>query len=46
MAKFFKSLAGFGVTFGSMFKRPVTEMYPENPGPGAARYPGRHPLNR
>jgi NADH-quinone oxidoreductase subunit I len=46
MAKFLKSLAGFGVTFGSMLKRPVTEMYPENPGPVAPRYHGRHQLNR
>ena len=33
MAKFLSSIAGFGVTFGSMFKRPVTESYPEHPGP-------------
>ena len=33
MAKFLSSLAGFGVTFGSMFRRPVTESYPEKPGP-------------
>ena len=46
MAKFLSSLAGFGVTFGAMFKRPVTEMYPENPGPVAPRYHGRHQLNR
>ena len=46
MAKFLKSLAGFGVTFGAMFKRPVTEMYPEKPGPVAPGYHGRHQLNR
>ena len=46
MAKFLSSLAGFGVTFGSMFKRPVTESYPENPGPVKPRYHGRHQLNR
>jgi ferredoxin len=46
MAKFLSSLAGFGVTFGTMFKRPVTEEYPENPGPVAPRYHGRHQLNR
>src|SRR5277367_5672608 len=46
MAKFLSSLAGFGVTFGSMFTRPVTESYPENPGPVAPRYHGRHQLNR
>ena len=33
MAKFLSSIAGFGVTFGSMFRRPVTESYPEKPGP-------------
>ena len=29
-----------------MFKRPVTESYPENPGPVQPRYHGRHQLNR
>ncbi len=46
MAKFLSSLAGFGVTFGAMFKRPITESYPENPGPVKPRYHGRHQLNR
>ena len=46
MAKFLSSLAGFGVTFGAMFKRPITENYPENPGPVQPRYHGRHQLNR
>ncbi len=46
MAKFLSSLAGFGVTFGAMFRRPVTEQYPEKPGPVAPRYHGRHQLNR
>jgi formate hydrogenlyase subunit 6/NADH:ubiquinone oxidoreductase subunit I len=46
MAKFLSSIAGFGVTFGTMFKRPVTEEYPEKPGPVAPRYHGRHQLNR
>ncbi len=49
MAKLPKSLeaiAGFGVTLSSMFKRPVTEGYPENKMPTAPRYHGRHQLNR
>jgi len=46
MPKFFDAIAGFGVTLGSMFKKPVTELYPEEPGPVAPRYHGRHQLNR
>lgn len=46
MPKFLDAVAGFGVTFGSMFKKPVTEEYPEKPGPVAPRYHGRHQLNR
>ncbi|MEP6744734.1 MAG: hypothetical protein ABJB33_04500, partial [Gemmatimonadota bacterium] len=42
----FDALAGFGVTFKAMFSRPVTEQYPEEPGPVAKRYHGRHKLNR
>jgi NADH-quinone oxidoreductase subunit I len=44
--KFFDAVAGFGVTLGSMFKKRVTEEYPEKPGPVAPRYHGRHQLNR
>ena len=40
------ALAGFGVTFATMFKKPVTEQYPEKPGATAKRYHGRHQLNR
>ena len=40
---FFK---GFGVTFGTMFKKVVTEQYPEEFLPTAPRYHGRHQLNR
>ena len=29
MPKFLDALAGFGVTFGTMFKKPITEEYPE-----------------
>ena len=43
MFDFFK---GFGVTFGHMFKKVVTEEYPEVRKPPAPRYHGRHILNR
>ena len=29
MFKLLQSIAGFGVTFSTMFKRPITEGYPE-----------------
>jgi NADH-quinone oxidoreductase subunit I len=37
---------GFGVTFGHMFKKVVTEEYPEVKKQTAPRYHGRHVLNR
>jgi NADH-quinone oxidoreductase subunit I len=37
---------GFGVTFSTMFKKVVTEEYPEIGAPAAPRYHGRHQLNR
>ena len=46
MPKILDALAGFGVTFSTMFKKPITEEYPEKPGPVAKRYHGRHQLNR
>lgn len=46
MPNAFAGIAGFAVTFAAMFKRPVTEQYPERPGPVAPRYHGRHRLNR
>ena len=46
MPKFLDAIAGFGVTFGTMFKKRLTEQYPEKPGPTAKRYHGRHQLNR
>ena len=52
MSKFIDSLAGFGVTFGTMFKKANTEFYPEQKkgaegGPRIApRFHGRHQLNR
>ncbi|GAA2420321.1 NADH-quinone oxidoreductase subunit NuoI [Mycolicibacterium llatzerense] len=46
MAKLFDAAAGFGVTFAAMFRKPVTEEYPEHKQPTAPRYHGRHQLNR
>ncbi len=40
------AVAGFGVTFATMFKKPVTEFYPEAKSPTQPRYHGRHQLNR
>jgi NADH-quinone oxidoreductase chain I len=40
------SVAGFGVTFASMFRQPTTELYPEEKKPTALRFHGRHQLNR
>jgi len=37
---------GFGVTFSQMFKRVVTEQYPDDKLPTRPRYHGRHQLNR
>lgn len=39
-------VAGFGVTFSSMFKPVVTEQYPREKVPTQPRYHGRHQLNR
>src|SRR6516225_6081037 len=38
MPRPFDAIAGFAVTFAAMFKKPVTERYPERPGPVAPRY--------
>ena len=46
MPKFLDPVAGFGVTFRTMFKKVVTEQYPEQKKPTAPRYHGRHVLNR
>ena len=46
MPNFLDAIKGFGVTFGTMFKKTITEQYPEKPGPVAKRYHGRHQLNR
>ena len=37
---------GFGVTFRTMFKKVVTEQYPDEKKPTAPRFHGRHQLNR
>jgi NADH-quinone oxidoreductase subunit I len=42
----FDSLKGFGLTFSQMFRKVVTEKYPEVMKPTAPRYHGRHVLNR
>jgi NADH-quinone oxidoreductase subunit I len=39
-------LGGFGVTLRTMLSKPITESYPEHKEPTAARYHGRHQLNR
>jgi NADH-quinone oxidoreductase subunit I len=44
--KFLDSIAGFGVTFRTMFRKPNTEFYPEEKKPVAPRFHGRHQLNR
>ncbi len=46
MSKLRDGLAGFGLTFSTMFKKPITEGYPEKPRPTEPRYHGRHQLNR
>jgi NADH-quinone oxidoreductase subunit I len=44
--KFLDPIAGFGVTFSTMFKKVNTELYPEDKRPTAPRFHGRHVLNR
>jgi NADH-quinone oxidoreductase subunit I len=39
-------IAGFGVTFSTMFRKLETEEYPEVKRPTAPRFHGRHQLNR
>ena len=46
LSDFFAPVAGFGVTFHTMFTKVVTEEYPEQKLPTAPRYHGRHQLNR
>ncbi len=42
----FAPVAGFGVTFSSLFKPVITEQYPRVPASVKPRYHGRHQLNR
>jgi NADH-quinone oxidoreductase subunit I len=42
----FPKVAGFGVTFATMFTKVVTEEYPEEKVPTQPRFHGRHQLNR
>ena len=42
----FDAVKGFGLTFSQMFRKVVTEKYPEVRKPTAPRYHGRHLLNR
>ncbi len=42
----FAGVAGFGVTFATMFRKVATEEYPEEKRPTQPRFHGRHQLNR
>ena len=42
----FDSLKGFAVTFGQIFKKPITQQYPEYKRPVYPRFRGRHRLWR
>ncbi len=44
--QFWDPVAGFGVTFRTMFKKTVTYQYPFEKRPTAPRFHGRHQLNR
>ena len=46
MAEAPQVIRGFGVTFLTMFKKVVTEQYPEQKVPTKPRFHGRHQLNR
>ncbi|MET0898975.1 MAG: NADH-quinone oxidoreductase subunit NuoI [Mycobacterium sp.] len=46
MPDFVNGLAGFGVTFSTMFKKPMTQQYPDTDKATEPRYHGRHQLNR
>jgi NADH-quinone oxidoreductase subunit I len=43
---FLNPIKGFGVTFGTMFRKKTTEYYPEEKKQLAPRFHGRHQLNR
>ena len=42
----FGTLKGFGVTFKHLFKKPITQEYPEYKRPVYPRFRGRHRLHR
>ena len=46
LSQLFAPVAGFGVTFATMFRTLETEEYPEVKRPTQPRYHGRHQLNR
>ena len=46
MLDFLNPIKGFGVTFGTMFRKKNTEFYPEEKKQLAPRFHGRHQLNR
>ncbi|MGR6999881.1 NADH-quinone oxidoreductase subunit NuoI [Yinghuangia aomiensis] len=46
VGNFLGPVAGFGVTFATMFKKANTEFYPFEKKPTAPRFHGRHQLNR
>src|SRR6478609_6562314 len=46
LSELFAPVAGFGVSFSTMFRKVATEEYPEKPRPTAPRFHGRHQLNR
>jgi len=46
LADLLAPVAGFGVSFSTMFRKVTTEEYPEKPRPTQARFHGRHQLNR
>ncbi len=45
-SELFAPVAGFGVTFSTMFRKVATEEYPEVQRPTQPRFHGRHQLNR
>jgi NADH-quinone oxidoreductase subunit I len=46
LSDLFAPIAGFGVTFATMFRKVATEQYPEEKLPTQPRFHGRHQLNR
>ncbi len=46
LSDLFAPVAGFGVTFATMFRKVQTEEYPEVKRPTQPRFHGRHQLNR